>query len=266
MPQHFARPTAGCVTQHPVLGDGSAYQAGLAQLFFAGVRRAGEALGAELHGVEWVPRTGAALLVANHTFGFDVAFPLAVLLKQLGRPVWVLGDHAWMATPAVRSIAGALGVVDGNPEVAHQLLQRGELVLVLPGGLREAVKPRELRYQLLWGERYGFVRLAIRHGVPLIPLACVGADDLFDFVGNAYTRGRRWLGLAHFPLPLPARILPIPHRASLRFVIGEPIMPHVGPEQSDDLASLRWLRREVAGALHELIETELARRLGIQLS
>lgn len=241
------------------------YAPGFAQLFYAAVRQAGSALGAEVHGVERIPQKGGAILVANHTFGFDAAFPVATLLQRTGRQIWVLGDHVWWAIPLVRRLAGAVGVVDGNPQVADALLDAGELLLVLPGGFREAVKPRELRYQLLWGKRYGFVRLAIRHQVPLIPLACVGADDLFDFVGNAYTRGKRWLGLRDLPVPLPARILPIPHRTSLRFVVGDPIQPHVGPEAENDVAAQRWLRREVAGALHELIENELARRAGIEL-
>jgi hypothetical protein len=101
--------------------------------------------------------------------------------------------------------------------------------------------------------------------VPLIPLACIGADDLFDFVGNPYARGKRWLGRRTVPVPLPARVLPIPHRTSFRFIIGEPIAPHVGPERADDIDALRWLRRETSGALHELIENELARRAGIAL-
>jgi 1-acyl-sn-glycerol-3-phosphate acyltransferase len=243
----------------------SEYAPGFAQLFYAAVQTGGRLLGAEMQGTERIPLRGGAILVANHTFGFDVAYPLAVLLARTGRQVWVLGDHTWGKIPFVRRIAAAVGVVDGTPQTADELLSAGELVLVLPGGFREAVKPRELRYQLLWGKRYGFVRLAIRHQVPLIPLACVGADDLFDFVGNAYARGKRWLGLPDLPVPLPSRILPIPHRASLRFLVGEAILPHVGIEMSEDLTAQRWLRREVAGALHELIETELARRAGIEL-
>lgn len=245
--------------------SGAAYSTSGAQLFYAVVRKAGEALGAKIEGLERIPQRGGAVLVANHTFGFDVAYPLAVLLKQTGRQVWVLGDHVWWKIPLVRRVADAVGVVDGSAEVADRLLANGELLLVLPGGFREAVKPRELRYQLLWGSRYGFVRLAIRNQVPMIPLACVGADDLFDFVGDAYARGKRWLGLSNLPLPLPARLLPIPHRTSLRFIVGDAIMPNVSPEQCDDPTSLRWLRREVAGALHELIENELARRAGIAL-
>ncbi len=65
---------------------------------------------------------------------------------------------------------------------------------MLPGGLREAVKPSALRYRLLWGDRVGFVRAAIRNQAPVVPLATLGGDEIFDFVGDAYARGRRWLG------------------------------------------------------------------------
>src|SRR5690606_32719484 len=124
--------------------------------------------------------------------------------------------------------------------------------------------PATLRYRLLWGHRFGFVRAAIRHRVPVVPVASVGTDELFDFVGDAYARGRRWTrGLV--PVPLPRRILPVPHRASLRFVIGEPITPPLAVEGPDERASLERFRREIAGALHELIDNELARRAGIDL-
>jgi 1-acyl-sn-glycerol-3-phosphate acyltransferase len=221
-------------------------------------------LGVDTAGLENLPK-GRALLVANHTFGFDVLFVMAAIWRHTGRRVWTLGEHAWWRLPYVRRIAAALGVVDGTPQNADRLLANEELVLVLPGGLREAVKPRELRYQLLWGRRYGFVRAAIRNRTPLVPVACVGADDLFDFVGNPFTRGARWLGSRAFPIPLPACILPIPRRVRLNFVIGEPVMPDAQPDEAEDLKVLRRVRREVEGALHELLENELARRAGISL-
>ena len=73
--------------------------------------------------------------------------------------MWGLGEHAWWKVPFLRRLAAAVGTVDGNPGNVNRLLSADEVVLVLPGGLREAVKPRELRYRLLWGKRYGsFVR------------------------------------------------------------------------------------------------------------
>ena len=136
-------------------------------------------------------------------------------------------------------------------------------MLVLPGGLREAVKPRELRYHLLWGHRYGFVKAALRNRAPMVPLAALGADELFDFFGNSYDRGRRWLGAKRFPIPLPTRILPIPHRVRLRYVIGDPLPPPAPPEQANDPEVLRNARYLIRGALQELIDTELARRVGV---
>jgi hypothetical protein len=64
---------------------------------------------------------------------------------------------------------------------------------------------------------------------------------------------------------LPKRILPIPHRVRLEFVLGDPIAPSVPPEKADDAVALRRLRHEVEGALHEIIENELAKRAGIDL-
>jgi 1-acyl-sn-glycerol-3-phosphate acyltransferase len=236
----------------------------VADRFFGVVERLGRRFDVSVEGLEQLPR-GRALLVANHAFGFDVMFAMAAIWRAHRRPVWVLGEHLWWKLPFVRTLAADVGVVDGTPDNVDQLLSRDQLVLVLPGGLREAVKPRELRYQLLWGRRYGFVRAAIRHRAPIVPLASVGTDELFDFVGNSYQRGRRWFGLRNFPIPLPARILPIPHRVHIAFRLGEPIAPRVPPEAEQDFQQVRSLRREVEGALHELIEDELARRLSISM-
>jgi 1-acyl-sn-glycerol-3-phosphate acyltransferase len=220
-------------------------------------------LGVKVEGIERIP-AGRALLVANHAFGFDVAFAMAAVARVTGRRTWVLGEHAWWRVPFVRRFASAVGVVDGTPDNADRLLSHDELVVVLPGGLREAVKPHVLRYRLLWGHRYGFIRAAIRNAAPVLPLASLGADDFFDFVGDAFRRGERWLGRADLPIPLPSRVLPIPHRSRMRFVIGEPITPPP-PASADDPHAVRRMRREVEGALHEIIEAELARRAGIEL-
>jgi len=222
-------------------------------------------LNIEVDGIAKIP-AGHGLLVANHAFGWDVAFAMAAIRRDTGRRVWALGEHAWWRFPVLRRFAAAVGTVDGTAENADRLLASGDLVMVLPGGLREAVKPRELRYRLLWGHRYGFVRAAIRNQAPIVPIVSLGFDELFDFMGNAYDRGGRWLRDRRIPIPLPSRLLPIPHRARLRFVIGDPIPSRYPPEAATDLASVRSVRREVEGAMHELLEMDLARRVGIDLS
>ena len=231
---------------------------------FAWVDRVARGLNVEVSGIEQLPK-GRALLVANHAFGWDILFLMAAIRRATGRTVWALGEHLWWQIPFIRRVATQIGTVDGTRKNAEELLEHDEIVLVLPGGIREAVKPRELRYHLVWGHRYGFVRSAIRTGAPLVPVACVGADEMFDLIGDAGARGRRWLGRIGLPLPLPARLIPIPHFRHLHYAIGEPIDPPPDTTCADDPVALKHLRREVAGALHELIEEELARRAGIDL-
>jgi 1-acyl-sn-glycerol-3-phosphate acyltransferase len=232
---------------------------------FALVQWVAERLHVEIEGIERLPK-GRALLVANHAFGWDIVFAMAGIRAQTGRFVWALGEHAWWKVPVARRIASELGTIDGTPENADLLLSRDELVLVLPGGVREALKPRELRYRLLWGNRYGFVRAAIRNQAPIVPLASIGADEFFDLVGNAFARGNRWLRGTGIPIPRSARILPIPHLVRMKFMIGEPIMPPTSPCMVDEEVAVRRLRREVEGALHEMFEHELASRVGLPFS
>jgi 1-acyl-sn-glycerol-3-phosphate acyltransferase len=221
------------------------------------VDRLGDRLHVDIEGIDRLPK-GRAILVANHAFGFwDLAFAAARIHRLTGRTVWSLGEHLWWKVPIVRRLASAVGVVDGTPANADALLQREELLLVLPGGLREAMKPHELRYRLLWGHRYGFIRAALRNRAPLVPLACIGGDDIFELVGDPYARGKRLhLGV---PIPWPHHLLP--RRVQLRFLIGDPI-DVASRGSAEDLASVKSVRREVEGALHELIEQELAKEAG----
>ena len=235
------------------------YSAAVATSVGNGIEWLGRRIRVDVQGIENLP-AGRALVVANHAFGFDIAFAIARIHAETGRRVWALGEHVWWAVPGVRRIAAAIGIVDGTVENVDALLAADELVVVLPGGLREAVKPRELRYRLLWGHRYGFVRAALRNQAPIVPITCLGADDLFNLVGDAFARARK-LRLP-FPLPRPAHLFPFPHLRTFRFVVGEPIpVDDAGHDSGhDDEHLVRRLRREVEGAIHETIELDLARR------
>src|SRR5687768_570495 len=97
------------------------------------VARVRQTLGVEVEGIARVPK-GRALLVANHAFGFDVAFPMEAIHREAGRVLWPLGEHVWWGVPFVRGLAARLGVVDGTQANADHLLQAEQLVMVLPGG------------------------------------------------------------------------------------------------------------------------------------
>jgi 1-acyl-sn-glycerol-3-phosphate acyltransferase len=75
-----------------------------------------------------------------------------------------------------------LGTVDGTREITSELMRRGELVMVFPGGAREVNKRKNEQYKLVWKNRLGFARLAIQHGYPIVPFASVGAEHGIDIV------------------------------------------------------------------------------------
>lgn len=229
---------------------------------FGYVERLAQALHVEVEGLHHLP-PGRALVVGNHGFGWEAIFPMSAIWRATGRPLWALGEHLWWRVPFLRRLAAAVGTVDGTQENVDKLLRAEQLVLVLPGGLREALKPAVLRYHLLWGHRFGFIKAALRSAAPIVPMALMGGDELFDFIGNPYDRGRRWFRHPNWPIPLPQRILPLPHRVRFRFVLGEPIEPMGTPAQAEDPQVVRRFRQVVKGALQDLIDTELARRCGL---
>ncbi len=129
--------------------------------------------------------------------------------------------------PGLPAAKRHLGLVDPSEESCLAVLARGEQLLVTPGGMREARPSRDF-YRLRWSGRYGFVRLALTMGAPIIPLAVVGGAEAYP--GLRLGRLSLWS-----PLPLPAR---------LDVVLGEPIPVKRRPDAARD-----W---ELVKALHAL--------------
>lgn len=137
-----------------------------------------------VYGIERIPERGC-LLVGNHTLlGLIDAPLLCATLWNHGIAVRVLGNHAHFKLPGWRDVLGSAGVVPGTPGIADAMMSRGETLLVFPGGGREVAKRKGEKYQLLWADRLGFARLAVRHGYPIVPFATVGAEDSLDVVVN----------------------------------------------------------------------------------
>jgi len=120
----------------------------------------------KVYGIENVPERGA-LLVGNHTVLGVLDLPLicAELWKR-GRIVRALGDHAQFKVPGWRDMLKSVGVVEGSRANCAELMQRGELILVFPGGGREVAKRKGERYELVWKNRIGFARRGIREQLP----------------------------------------------------------------------------------------------------
>jgi 1-acyl-sn-glycerol-3-phosphate acyltransferase len=132
-------------------------------------------------GLEHVPSAGPFLLVGNHQLLGMQDLPTLVheLERRRGVRVRGLADNVHFAVPLWRDLLVRMGAVRGTRENCAALLAAGEPVLVFPGGAREVYKRRGQEYELLWGKRTGFVRMAIQAGCPIVPFAAIGAEDRF---------------------------------------------------------------------------------------
>ncbi len=223
-------------------------------------------------GLEHVPRQGPVLLTGNHSIYGLVDIPMLGLeiYEKTGRAVRGLADHIHFALPVWRDLLQAMGAVRGTREICAQLFESGEAVLVFPGGGREVMKHKDERYQLIWKERIGFAHLAIRHGVPIVPFASVGVEDMFDVVADADDILRspvgdllRALGITTQPWFRHGEMLPpiargrgpasLPRLERQYFLFGEPISTEPYAGRHDDRDACFALRDEVKTAIEDQI-------------
>jgi 1-acyl-sn-glycerol-3-phosphate acyltransferase len=138
-------------------------------------------------------------------------------------------------------VVSRVGGVPAAPAAARALLGSGELVGVFPEGLRGVGKLYRERYRLERFGRGGFARLARETGVPMLPVAVVGAEEIHPVVAKVTTLAAP-LGIPYipitptFPLLGPLGLLPVPTKWTIQ--IGEPI-PSVAPgaERVEDRAA-----------------------------
>jgi len=130
----------------------------------------------QFSGFEQLPKERPLMFVGNHQFlSFDVPFLIAELWRR-GLPVRTLADDFLFAVPGVATGLSFYGLLPASPEVATTLLERGESILVYPGGAREASKNAG-HDALDWWDRLGFARLALQMRCTIVPVAAIGVDD-----------------------------------------------------------------------------------------
>lgn len=195
----------------------------------------------ETRGLENVPDTGGALVVANHsgTIALDAVMTQLALLDHhpAHRHLRMLGANLVFSTPFVGELARKGGHTLACAPDAERLLSEGELVGVWPEGFKGIGKPFSERYKLQRFGRGGFVAAALRSGVPIIPCAIVGAEETYPIIGNAKFVARL-LGLPYFPLTPtfpwlgPLGLVPVPSKWIIEF--GEPITTDAMPAGAAD--------------------------------
>jgi 1-acyl-sn-glycerol-3-phosphate acyltransferase len=192
----------------------------------------------EWEGLEKIPTEGGALLVANHAGAIPSDAPVIMhgIEKELERPVYGLADYFFRTVPVVGTLWARAGGVSARPANAYRLLkEQRQLALVFPEGTKGPSKSYTDRYQLRRFGRGGFVEIAMRAGVPVIPVAVVGSEEAMPVVFRLPTLAKA-LGVPYFPVtanllamgPLGA-VMPFPAKFKLRVL--DPVHFDIPPDQ-----------------------------------
>jgi 1-acyl-sn-glycerol-3-phosphate acyltransferase len=222
-------------------------------------------------GLAHVPGAGRALLVANHSgvLPWDGAMILTAIMEEHPEPRIVRNLHlSWFATlPMVAPALAALGQVQALPENAIRLLEEDQLVCVFPEGLKGVGKLFRDRYKLARFGRGGFVQMALRASAPIIPVAVIGAEEIYPMLVDVKPVARM-LGFPFFPLtPLFPWLgllgfVPLPSKWTI--VFGEPIpTAEFGPTGADDPLLVAELAERVRNRIQAIIDQKLHERRSV---
>ena len=159
-------------------------------------------------------------------------------------------------TPFLRDIMQWCGVKDVSRASLDHSLRIGHSPILVPGGQAEMLMSRaRAPAERLCVKHEGFIRLALKHGAPLVPVYCFGETRIFDNVRlhpiQDWFRNRA--RFAYPFLPYGRWWLPLPRAEGLTVVVGDPI-PVAGPSPSPTDDEVRALRCRYYAALKALFD------------
>jgi 1-acyl-sn-glycerol-3-phosphate acyltransferase len=219
----------------------------------------------EVSGIENLPDTGAALVVANHAgvLPFDGLMTSVAVRDHhpAHRDLRGLAADIAFDMPFIGEVARKAGHTLACTSDAHRLLAAGELTAVFPEGYKGVGKRFKDRYKLQRFGRGGFVSAALRTKAPIVPCSIVGSEEIYPMLADVKLLARL-LGVPYFPItplfPLagPAGLLPLPSKWHIAF--GEPIS--TAEYQSSD-ADNPMVTFELTDQVREIIQQTLYRLL-----
>jgi 1-acyl-sn-glycerol-3-phosphate acyltransferase len=225
----------------------------------------------ETTGMENVPDTGRALLVANHSgqLPWDGAMIATAIYSEHPSQRLVRTLYAtWFNTlPFVSDLLPRLGQALATEENGIRLLEADELVAVFPEGYKGVGKLYKERYRLARFGRGGFVRMALATGAPIIPVSVVGAEETYISLAKSSTMAKvtgfpyfpisptfPWLGLLGF--------VPLPTKWAIDFGTPMPTDGY-GREAADDVLLVSKLTDGVRETVQTMIYARLAQRRSV---
>jgi len=219
---------------------------------------------AEWEGLENIPTSGGALLVSNHAGAIPADAPAIMhgIETELGRAVYGLADHFFKSTPVVGTLWSRGGGVVAESDNAYRLLrEQQQLALVFPEGTKGTGKTYNERYRLRRFGRGGFVEIAMRAGVPIIPIAVVGSEESMPILFKVPSVAKAF-GLPYFPVTANMAFGPlgafVPFPAKLKLRVLEPVTFDVEPDQdrysrSRIMDESEAIRQQIQEALFDML-------------
>jgi 1-acyl-sn-glycerol-3-phosphate acyltransferase len=227
----------------------------------------------ETEAIENVPAAGGALIVSNHSGALPPDGPMIMQAirheHSNPRPLHMLAEHWFKGYPGVSMLTNKLGLVPAHPANAQRLLHdEGRLVLVFPEGQKGSRKLYWQRYRLRRFGRGGFVRTAMRAGVPIVPVAVLGAEEAMPIFAHVPAL-QRLTGLIYFPINhafpqfgLAAALMYLPAKFKIRFL--EPLdLSGYAPEDAEDLALVQEIGEQVRGQIQAELDAMRSSRRSV---
>ncbi len=218
-----------------------------------------------VRGFENLPTDRSALIVGYH--GRPVAYDLCILLVEIyercGYFPHAVVHAAMKESPRLGKIADALHFVTGDGLDIREAIARKEHIVVVPGGTREGCRSFRHRHEVQWGPRTGYIQLALKYGLPIVPVGAHGVDNTYVGLNDGYAWGKKinmparlpfWLGLG--PLGLWPLSPPFPARICQE--IGPPIDLPVGLD-SKDKSAMKQQNERIQMQVQSLLDTTGAR-------
>jgi 1-acyl-sn-glycerol-3-phosphate acyltransferase len=225
----------------------------------------------QVSGIENLPLTGAALVVANHAG----VLPLDGLMTSVAvhdehpahRDLRLLAADMVFDLSVVGSAARKAGHTMACAADAQRLLAAGQLTAVFPEGYKGLGKPFRDRYKLQRFGRGGFVSAALLAKAPIVPCSIVGSEEIYPMIANVKPLARL-LGMPYFPItplfPLAGALglVPLPSKWYIEF--GSPISTAEYAESAADDPMVVFdltdqVRETIQHTLYQLLATRASR-------
>lgn len=221
----------------------------------------------EWEGMDKIPTRGGALLVANHAGAIPADAPVIMhgIEEELGRPVYGLADHLFRSLPVIGTLWSRGGGVAAHPDNAYRLLHdQKQLALVFPEGTKGTGKPFTERYQLRRFGRGGFVEIAMRAGVPVVPITVIGSEEVMPIILKSQPLARL-LGVPYVPITANMLLLgPLGllgyFPAKIKVRVLDPVTFDVEPDQERYPRSLVFEQAEAIRQRMQLSLYEMLRK------